>query len=144
LRDDWNEKGLRAFDHYGIDPDSDRYRPGRPQGGGWCDFCVQHSKNTPRILCDLERARAAEMAELGFESSCCLHCKRAYPKMFNKAAICPRCQTLQDARDAEVRKKLRRPKSGTITSSGRRIDDGLGCTEKVPAWTVGWDGNPDG
>ena len=142
---EWKDSALRAFKHFGIDPESDRYHAGRAQSGEWCSFCHLHSENTPRVLCDLEKARAAEMKELGFEASCCFHCRRAYPKMFNKAAICPHCQRVQDARDALVAKTLRRRNPvKNLASSGRRIQDGLGCTEKVPGWTVGWDGNPDG
>lgn len=141
---DWTESAQRAFKHYGLDPTHRRYTGERVQGGGWCDFCVQHTKNTPRILCDLEQARAAEMAELGFECSCCAHCKEAYPKMFNRAAICPACQRAQDERDAEVRAGLKFRRTGGVAKSGVRVPDGLGCTEKLPAWMLDWDGDPNG
>lgn len=139
---EWTEAAQRAFRHYGLDPDSRRYAPGRAQGGGWCEFCSLHSNNTPHITCDLEQARADEMAELGFECRSCAHCKKAYPKILSKAALCPLCYRRQKERDAKVEAEIKA--KGNFAATAVRVPDGLGCTERLPAWAVDWDGNPNG
>jgi hypothetical protein len=144
LLSDWTQEALEVFQHYGLDPDDRKYLGGRSQVNGWCKFCNRHSVDNPSITCDLEQARAADMAQEGFEASCCFHCRNAYPRMFNRAGICPRCQRLQDERDAEIRAKLRPRQVSSIASSGVRVADGLGCTEKLPGWMLDWDGDPNG
>jgi hypothetical protein len=140
----YNERTTAHMAYYGIDPTDWKYQRVRAQTAGWCSFCAQHSVDNPRPLCDLEKARAAEMEELGFPARSCAHCRKAHPEMLSKAMLCPACQIAQAKKDAEA---LRRVKGCATTSrldgASVRVDDGLGCTERLPRWTVDWDGNPN-
>lgn len=140
----WPEKTLRAFDHYGIDPNERKYNEHSAPRGGWCSACSKHSASNPFQLCDLEIARAADMAEHGIEARHCFWCRTAYPTMFDRAALCPRCQKKSDEQQRRVSEQIRRNKNRFNRSDGTtvRVPDGLGCTERLPRWMVEWDGDP--
>ena len=126
------ERLLEAFAFYGIDPDS----YGETLAGGkTCTCCRLHTENRPRPTCDLEKARLADMEALGFDGRTCLHCRQVYPAIIDRGAICPACSRASALRTTEawaaVRRR-RRERSGLTL----RIDDGRGCSERVPAWTL--------
>lgn len=114
---DTEPRALAAFDLYGINPDGD----GRKS--------------------ELEQARAADMERHGFSARICTRCRRAYPEMFDHGATCPTCHDFQTRQDAKVRQQIHR---GRHTSRADRVPDGLGCTERVPGWTVHYGGRADG
>ena len=131
--------------YFGIDPTDRKYQGVRAQTGGWCDFCALHSVSNPRPRCDLEQARAKELEAIGYEVAVCFRCKCAYPKKFAHAALCPPCHQRQVEGDRIVLERTKKDRtSNSHGSSSVRVPDGLGCTERVPRWTVDWDGNPNG
>ena len=135
---------MRAFKHYGIDPDERKYKGYSAPSGGWCGACSKHSNSNPFQLCDLELARAADMAEHGFEARHCFWCRSAYPVMFDRAALCPICQRKDDEQTRKVAEELKQKRAVPSSQDGAfvRVDDGLGCTERLPRWSVEWDGDP--
>lgn len=141
----YGERQLAAMAHYGIDPTDRKYFGGRAQTGEWCGFCANHSTSNPRPLCDLEQARAAEMEELGFPGRICFHCRKAHPVILSHAALCPACQRAQDNRDQEASRRINRRRRPSSSADGWsvRVDDGAGCTERIPRWMVDWDGRPE-
>ena len=139
---EWPDRTLAAFQHYGIDPADPKYRGTRAQAGGWCAACSKHSVSNPFELCDLEIERAKDIEANGFAARHCFHCRTAYPTVLDRGSICPICQRKQDAQDERVRREMAEQKRFVFRSSGVRIDDGFGCTERVPEWMVEWDGDP--
>jgi hypothetical protein len=139
---EWPPQTIRAFEHYGIDYRDRKYAGTRAQSGGWCPACAKHSISNPFQLCDLELARAEDIREHGFEARHCAHCRSAYPTMLDKGSICPSCRRRQDRRDQKVRAEIAQRKRGFKHSSSVRVPDGLGCTERIPAWMADWDGDP--
>lgn len=142
----YGARKLAAMAYYGIDANDLKYSGGRSQTGQWCGFCARHSASNPTPLCDLEQARAAEMEELGFPARICFHCREAHPVMFSHAALCPACKRAQDERDQKVSRQIARRRRRRSSADGWtvRVDDGLGCTERLPRWMIDWDGNPEG
>jgi hypothetical protein len=122
----------KAYEHYGIDPStySDKY----VHGSKMCWICGMHYTSMPIPRCDLERARADEMRQLGFEAGFCLRCSHAYPRQVGYAGCCPSCNYKLD----------RGPHAPSAVSAGAEayVPDGAGCVEKLPRWMVDWDGNP--
>ena len=113
----YGARALAAFDLYGIDPEPDTARN------------------------ELEQARAADMERHGFPARVCVRCKKAYPKMFDCGAICPGCHNFDRKYDAKLREQMKRRRP---SSRGDRVPDGLGCSERVPAWTIHYGGRVDG
>jgi threonine synthase len=87
-------------------------------------------------VAELEEARRSEMETLGQEACRCSKCRKAYPTALRKEALCPICFRFEAANTARIRSNWSR-------SGGRRVPDGLGCTERLPDWSINWDGNPD-
>ena len=141
---EWPERTMRAFKHYGIDPDERKYKGYSAPRGGWCKACLKHSASNPFQLCDLEIARAEDIEEHGFEARHCFWCRKAYPLMFDSGGLCPICRQKSDERDRQVAEELRQNQSTPNSREGAfvRVDDGLGCTEALPRWSVDWDGDP--
>ena len=115
--DSYGPRALAAFDLYGINPKADA------------------SRN------ELEQARAADMERHGFAARVCIRCGKAYPQMFDCGAICPGCHNFDLKYDAKIREQMKRR---WRSSRGDRIPDGLGCCERVPAWTIDYGGRVDG
>jgi len=134
----------RLMAHYGIDPAEAKYEPHRGQGREWCSFCAMHPVDSPQPRCDLEQARAKELEAWGYEVSVCLHCKCAYPQMFNRAGLCRSCHHRQIKNDRRLREQATKRRISSDTGAWVRVPDGSGCTERLPRWSVEWNGSPDG
>ena len=137
------ERMKAAMAHYGLDYDDLAYhtaRPGNPYSG-WCSLCHMHYEGSRNRHCDIEKARREEMQEMGYACTTCFHCRHVYPRAIDRGGICPACKVNQDRKDAAVR--LRYPRRFGGISSGVRVPDGAGCSEKVPRWMIDWDGNPE-
>lgn len=93
----------------------------------------EHRADAPA---ELEQARRSEMEALGHETRLCCRCRKAYPAALRKDALCPVCYRFEAANTQRVRSRR-----GKV--AGRRVPDGLGCTERLPSWSIDWDGNPD-
>lgn len=130
------EARQKAYEHYGIDPDA--YMGEYRHGDEFCPVCRAHYTTTKQAHCDLELARAKDMDELGYPARFCFHCHKAYPSIIDRGAICPAC----DRRQARLSTQVERDRASWGT--GEYVPDGLGCVEKLPRWSVHWNGNPDG
>lgn len=129
-----------AMAHYGLDWDDPIYAEHMigTAASGWCTLCHRHYDDRHTRRCDLEKARKAELEDMGYRCRTCFHCSQVFPRFLDQGGICPACKTRQDRRDAAVRS--RRYGRGPDV----RVPDGLGCTERLPAWMIDWDGNPNG
>ena len=120
------ESHLAELAAHGIDPDDPKYVVlDSPHtflsGDDWCPWCHQHSTRCPRVRCDLQQAKAAQMAADGPAAPCFI-CHQ--PFHGERGNLCPAC-----IERAEVR-KFRRWRGPRFSRSVRR-DDGLGCVDRV-------------
>lgn len=124
LPDSHNPYGPRmtaAMKHYGIDPASENSRG------------------------QLESIRADVLEAEGYEATICFHCKCAFPKMFSRAALCRSCHYRQIRNDRIfLSRAMGKRKPSANSGWSVRVDDGAGCTERLPRWSADWDGNPHG
>lgn len=117
----------RALKHYLIDPSDPDYGIYRSDGSPLCEVCRCHGQSTKKLACDLEKARAEEMASLGFEAGFCRSCRQAFPKLLQTNEVRPRCA-------ACARLSL-------LPINGRR-PDGAGCVERIHPSERAWDKRP--
>lgn len=117
----------RALKHYLIDASDPDYNIYRSDGSPLCKVCRGHGETTKRLACDLEQARADEMAALGFETTFCRSCRQAFPKLLEGEgawSTCPACRRIS-----------------RLPINGRQAD-GLGCVERIHPAERAWDSRP--
>jgi len=111
---------IRAGEFFGLDPANPVYKV-RNRTGGFCEICRVHSTDDRYFPCDVFQARAREIEAAGYPATHCGWCGDAMPVREGQiASRCWKCET---------------PKQEPRHRHGY-IDDGHGCVEKVPAWTV--------
>ena len=118
---------IRAGEHYGLDPDDAVYKE-RSRDGQLCSTCWTHRTGERYFPCDVQRAQVRDMEAAGYPATTCRTCHRAMPKRDQVVAKCWSCENVEPER--------RRVRDGAV-----RVDDGLGCTERLPSWMVNWDGD---
>ena len=119
---------IRAGKHYGFDPEDAVYRE-RSREGELCHDCATHRTGERYFPCDVQQARVADMEEAGYPATTCRTCRQAMP--LRDGQVVAKCWSCEQP-TAERRR---------VRDSAVRVDDGHGCTERLPSWMVDWDGN---
>jgi hypothetical protein len=115
---------IRAGKAFGLDPKDPVYKK-RSRTGGLCPKCSVHSADDRYFPCDVFQARAEAIEEAGHPATHCSRCADAMP--VREGQVVPKCWFCEDAP---------RRSQHTIKGSVAYVDDGHGCIDKVPAWTV--------
>jgi hypothetical protein len=120
---------LRSGDYYGLDRNDPVYKERHPRGRGidYCPSCGLHPATERNYPCDVFLARAKDIEAAGYPSTFCRKCSRAMPVRGGQSEWLPECWYCERA-------KARRHR--VLDDGGVRVPDGLGCSEKVPAWTL--------
>ncbi len=111
---------IRAGEFFGLDPADPVYKV-RNRTGGLCPVCQGHSADDRTFPCDVIKARRAAISQAGYPVTSCSRCADSMP--VREGQVVPKCWR------CETPKQEPRHRHGYI-------DDGHGCVEKVPAWTV--------
>lgn len=127
---------LKSAEFFGLDPQDPVYRERAPRQSGWrlCRTCGCHHESDRWFPCDVMKARIKAMEDDGYPATLCSFCHYAMPVRAEQSRYQPKCWWCE-----AQEKKRRRPKRSR--KGGVYVEDGLGCVEMVPSWSVNWDGN---
>lgn len=120
---------VRSGDYYGLDRNDPIYRKRQPleRGVETCPSCHLHAATDRNYPCDVFLARAADIEAAGYPATFCRSCSRAMPVRSGQPESLPKCWYCERAKA---------PRRRVHEDGGVRISDGLGCSEKVPAWIL--------
>lgn len=126
---------LRSAEFYGFEQDDPVYRERLPfeKGRVDCPVCRIHDERERRFPCDVMLARAADMEAAGYPATFCRSCCYAMPVRKDQEwwqAECWHCE-----------RQERQVRSRGVRGGSVRVDDGFGCSERLPSWMVDWDGD---
>ena len=126
---------LRSAEFYGLDQADPVYRERIPfeRGREDCPVCRIHDVRERRFPCDVMLARAADMEAAGYPATFCRSCSYSMPVREGQQ---PWGSTCWHCEGQEAKPRKRGVRDGSV-----RVDDGLGCTERLPSWMVDWDGD---
>jgi hypothetical protein len=121
---------MRGAEFYGFDKSDPVYRKRTPyrKGQRQCLVCRDHFVDDRRFPCDVEMARARDMESVGYPATFCRGCSRAMPVRSDQSDWLPKCWRCERA----MAKSRRVRRLGSTV----RVSDGLGCSERLPAWTL--------
>lgn len=117
----------RAIAH-GIDPDDPKYLDDSPYntaGVELCRWCVKHTVDQPRLLCDVQQADFALLEPATRQK--CRRCKEPYTE---SRPICPACEQ-REAASRKDNERRERGRPGRRGSGSVYVDDGFGCVERA-------------
>ena len=126
---------VRSAEFYGLDCEDPVYQERIPYERGRvdCSVCRVHDARERRFPCDVMLARAADMEALGYPATFCRSCSYAMPVREGQRSWQTKCWHCEAQ---EHRTRHRGVSAGSV-----RVDDGHGCTERLPSWMVDWDGD---
>lgn len=115
----------RDYARYGIDPEAAIYRPESHTAPRYPScFCGQHAEKNRRANCDLQAARALEMADPVW----CVYCAQVYERSEVEAlpdAQMGRCNTCAERLDAQCRPVRRRRSPATLLGRAQWLNPGV-------------------
>jgi len=123
------EAFLSELAAHGIDPTDRKYQITDSahvftSGQSWCSWCRAHATERPRAACDLQRAKASEMAADGRPVAPCRLCRD--PHFGERGQRCPACTEKAEAADAAIKTHRFTPGTRAV-----RRDDHCGDVEAV-------------